>query len=394
MRTTFPSIIRIVFLTLIALLFFGASFLFGFFKGLGLDELIIIGLFNLIFVCIFIVVINSKRLSGSLYKGTNYLFLFIVYLICFGLCYAQSKVPEYYIPVGILPLLLSAALPGTLSIGSGLYFYLISSVCFGQRTYTLYSYIAILVIAVLLGEYLKAKEGKFRVISGIIFGLICLMFPMLFSYLLTYSVEQREILIYLGLGIVNAIFMIFLYNPICKLFKRQRRNGYETIIDGSHPILVDLKKLSAPEFNHSVRVANLSGECADKIGADRLLAMAGGLYYHASNIYSVDDREKFYKRLNNLCFPPEVITLISHNGEDKNMPTSREGAIVHMVDALVTKFDALRDHAEGQWNTNMVVYQTLNDYSTQGYYDGTGLSMNEFLVIRDFLANKNFSVRG
>ena len=36
----------------------------------------------------------------------------------------------------------------------------------------------------------------------------------------------------------------------------------------------------------------------------------------------------------------------------------------------------------------MVIYQTLNEYSASGIYDQSGLGMNMFLKIREYLVNE------
>ena len=60
-----------------------------------------------------------------------------------------------------------------------------------------------------------------------------------------------------------------------------------------------------------------------------------------------------------------------------------------MTDALVSKFEVL-DHTtlSSSWNRDMVIYQTLNDESASGIYDGSGLTMNQFLKIREFLSKE------
>ena len=60
-----------------------------------------------------------------------------------------------------------------------------------------------------------------------------------------------------------------------------------------------------------------------------------------------------------------------------------------MVDSLVTKIELLdEDTMSSSWNQDMVIYQTLNDYSQAGYYDNSGLSMNQFLRVRQKLVNE------
>ena len=68
------------------------------------------------------------------------------------------------------------------------------------------------------------------------------------------------------------------------------------------------------------------------------------------------------------------------------MPSTRESAIVHMVDACVKKIEFLRtQEPPASWNQEMIIYQTLNELSATGIYDESGLSMNQFLKVREFL---------
>ena len=53
----------------------------------------------------------------------------------------------------------------------------------------------------------------------------------------------------------------------------------------------------------------------------------------------------------------------------------------------VELFDA--DSMSSSWNQNMVIYQTINELSQKGYYDNSGLTMNQCLVIREILANED-----
>ena len=65
-------------------------------------------------------------------------------------------------------------------------------------------------------------------------------------------------------------------------------------------------------------------------------------------------------------------------------------AIVHMVDSVVTKVELFdSDSMSSSWNQNMVIYQTINELSQKGFYDNSGLTMNQFLIIREILANED-----
>ena len=80
--------------------------------------------------------------------------------------------------------------------------------------------------------------------------------------------------------------------------------------------------------------------------------------------------------------------LLEYNGEQK-LPSSKESAIVHMVDACLKKIEMLNSQKlSSSWNQDMVIYQTLNELSASGIYDESGLSMNQFLKVRELLVRE------
>ena len=57
-----------------------------------------------------------------------------------------------------------------------------------------------------------------------------------------------------------------------------------------------------------------------------------------------------------------------------------------MVDALLVKMEVLeKDVGMSKWNLEVLISQTLNEFSAAGLYDKSGLSMNQFLKTRDIL---------
>ena len=66
-----------------------------------------------------------------------------------------------------------------------------------------------------------------------------------------------------------------------------------------------------------------------------------------------------------------------------------ESALVHMVDAVVIRLEAMEQNVgQSVWNRDIVIYQTVNDFSSSEIYDHSGMSMNQFLKIREFLAKE------
>ena len=90
------------------------------------------------------------------------------------------------------------------------------------------------------------------------------------------------------------------------------------------------------------------------------------------------------------CFPTDVIQILAEYQALEKKPSTVESAIVHMCDSVITKLEVMdSDDFTTDWNQSMVIYQTLNELSAKGLYDESGMGMNQYLRIRDFLAEKD-----
>jgi hypothetical protein len=60
-----------------------------------------------------------------------------------------------------------------------------------------------------------------------------------------------------------------------------------------------------------------------------------------------------------------------------------------MISSLTMRLEeANNDITKSTWDHEMLIYQTLNEYSSEGMYDDCGLSMNQFLTVRECLAKE------
>ncbi len=59
---------------------------------------------------------------------------------------------------------------------------------------------------------------------------------------------------------------------------------------------------------------------------------------------------------------------------------------MNIVDTLVRRFERMRTEVNGnEWNREVLIYQTLNEKLATGMLDKSGLSINQYLKIREFL---------
>ena len=165
---------------------------------------------------------------------------------------------------------------------------------------------------------------------------------------------------------------------------------YDEFLNPDYGLRQDIRKFSFIEYQHAERVSRLSRICAGEIHANEDLAACAGFYYRLGKMEGEPMIDNALRVANDHCFPEDVIQILSEYGGIISLPSSKESAIVHMVDSVVTKvelFDA--DSMSSTWNQNMVIYQTINELSQKGYYDNSGLTMNQFLIIRERLAKED-----
>jgi hypothetical protein len=90
-----------------------------------------------------------------------------------------------------------------------------------------------------------------------------------------------------------------------------------------------------------------------------------------------------------LCFPESVIRILSEYYGQEKLPSTPESALVHMVDALVVRLDNEKEKGKrDQVDTELIIYQSLNEFSSSGIYDKSGMSMNLYIKMRGFLAKE------
>ena len=93
------------------------------------------------------------------------------------------------------------------------------------------------------------------------------------------------------------------------------------------------------------------------------------------------------------CFSQRLVAILEEYNGQKRLPGSVESAIVQIAYMIVTKFDLLdKDTFSSTWNRDIVIYQSMNEKSAEGLYDCSGLSMNQFLTIRELLVKEELLV--
>ena len=193
-------------------------------------------------------------------------------------------------------------------------------------------------------------------------------------------------------ALLLTVFAGMVYPRLVRSNDREAVTAYEMLLEEEYPVLADLRRYSMAEYQHGRKVSRLAEICGREIGAKDQTCAVGGLYYRVGKMVGPPEIENAVRLAINNCFPPDVIAILEEFEGKQRLPQSPESAIVHMVDALVTKIDLMDESMmSSTWNESMVIYQTLNDYSYQGFYDQAKLSMNQFLKIREKLVQEGIA---
>jgi putative nucleotidyltransferase with HDIG domain len=130
-------------------------------------------------------------------------------------------------------------------------------------------------------------------------------------------------------------------------------------------------------------VARLSERVADKIGADSLLACAGGYYHKIGKLEGKDYIKHGIEIALSYSFPQELIDIIKQHTGRNNTPKSTEAAIVMLADTVISAFEYLEDKQnELVFDKDIVIDQVIDSKLNKNMLDESGLSLKMFREIK------------
>lgn len=209
---------------------------------------------------------------------------------------------------------------------------------------------------------------------------------LVFSYLSFGTLEWDVLAFGAGNGLISAMAGVVLCPVFVRRLQDAPKKRMEQILQENFGLVQDVRNFSAIDYDHAKKVSELAGACAGLVGADPDVASAGGFYYRLGRMLGEPFVENGVSLAKSSHLPRPVVKILGEYYGEEALPSTVESAIVHIVDSLVAKFDALESEAlSSAWNQDILVYQTLNENSAAGLYDASGVSMNMFLKIRDYL---------
>lgn len=365
------------------------TFIISMLKGHFFDEILVYGVVELAFFAVFGFLLEHerihRRISGN--RETTFRRLSLGYLISWIFVLFSAFLPEFLRPVILVPVLMLAFATPQIALYVGLFLSTMLCLMAGSTMQEL----AFCSVMVLLGCIAAEAADRGRLHFWYELAVFCIstIFPGLFYYL-TYRETMWTLFLFGAVeGLLAALLLHFCYDRLAVGSKTEIVDTLADILDDDYPLLRELSSFSKADYQHAKRVSRVAAHCAELVGANEAVCAAAGFYYRIGILEGGSIAGSGIRIAQRECFPEDVMRIISEYNGDDALPSTIESAIVHMVDALIKKLEVFdSDTMSSEWNQDMVIYQTLNDYSAQGLYDKSGLSMNMFLKIREYLVNE------
>lgn len=306
------------------------------------------------------------------------------FIICCILMLAISFMPEFFRPVMIFPIIMTAYSNDILGLCSGIFFNILLAFTTGGSFNELLTYTMLVLVGGMLSKLLKQVEYRFFV--AIIYLFSSILFPNIFYYFANETIEFSNLIIGSVNGIVIALYVIAMYPNIREKTYREKHYYYGDILADEFVQVRDLRKFLPNEYYHARKVSEIAYKYALQLDLNTDLAAAAGFYYHLGKWEGDPPIENAVRKATELCFPEELIQILKeYNGTD-DLPSTPESALVHIIDALLVKLELTSTtNRTSQFDREILIHQTLNDFSSAGLYDKSGLSINAFIKIREWL---------
>lgn len=330
--------------------------------------------------------LESNRLNmGPLNeKANNFARAAAAYGISCLLTAAMSFLPDYARPVLLVSVTMTMATTPFLGLLAGCYSSVLLVCTMNQSIALLSCYLLLCVCGCVVALYLQKRADCLW--SSIMFLGVTVCFSISFSMLEGGALHGTVVLYSILCGAISASAGTLLFYLWGDKIDSSRERKLTQIIDESYGLVHEMRLFSIADYEHAKKVSRIAGECAQKLQLDKHLAEAAGFYYRVGRLEGEPYVENGVMVAKKHGFPPELIQILGEYNGEKQLPSTTESALVHIVDHVVAKFDVLDPATlSSSWNQDIVVYQTLNENSAQGLYDKSGLSMNMFLLVRDYL---------
>ena len=354
-----------------------------------IDQLLCVLFVILGFMPVLIFELLYERNQGHIGNNTqtNYKRIAFGVLISCVLLLVMSLLPEFYRPVILLTLIMSAFSNAHISMTLVMFFNVLLTMTTGGSFYELLVYIILTTIAIGFSNALM--QAEYRLLISMVFMFASILFPSVFYYFAHEEMVITNFIYCIFHGGLATAYTILFYPKEKQNTEEEVPQMYQYLLEEDYIQIREVRAYSMAEYRHARKVSEIASQYATALGLDVQLAAVGGFYYRLGRWEGEPVIENGVKKAQELCFPTPLIQILKEYNAEEVLPSTPESALIHIIDAVLIKVELLeKEVGESQWNREVLIYQTLNELSTAGLYDQSGLSINSFIKIREWLAKE------
>lgn len=311
----------------------------------------------------------------------NYRNLFWLMLFTIGMISLFWYMPEYACPILAVPIVISLVLNpffGCLLPFAGVSLYCLMA---GSGIYS-YSYYLFLIFAgCLLSEAFKEKKNW--LFCHIMVICITVVFSCIFYFLENENLSWIQFLKSFIAGAVAAAITFLCVFCVDHFIFERKHNRIQKVLGSNFIVRQQLKTFDASLYRDSVDAAKLCGGIAKLIGANVELSKAAGLYYRVGEMEGMDVESGISIGVE-FDLPQELIWILYEVRGKLRKPSTIESGIAFIVYNIMRELKEVDQSLEPIEN-EIAVHKTMNDLSISGMLDDCGISMNQFLKIKEYL---------
>jgi putative nucleotidyltransferase with HDIG domain len=171
---------------------------------------------------------------------------------------------------------------------------------------------------------------------------------------------------------------------------RGTRTSYEVLCDLENDLIMKMKTHSQTLYDHALHIGDLSYRAAMEIGADEMLALAGGLYHEVGKINGKNYIEEGLIIAEDYAFPKELKAILKEHNIKFEKPGSVEAAIVMLSDSVVSTIEYIEKTDEHKYTTGKVIDNIFQLRMDKGTFDSANFSLKDYKKLKEFY-QKEFS---
>ena len=289
-------------------------------ESIGQKRLILTGqiLFVSIFMLCFMLYLDLFRKDYYERKGSlSLLFTLIMfYCVVTALMVSNNIYNVYIIPYAMLPIIIRVFLDSRTAFLTQVVTILICSICLRYPHEFILLQLAAGLVAIFSLRELSQRSQLFRTALLVILTYAALYFA--FELITENDLSKLNGSMY-SYFIVNGILLLFTYPLLFLLEKTFGFTSNVTLVELSNinsPLLRRLSETVPGTFQHSMQVANLAAEAANRIGAKSQLVRTGALYHDIGKmenpVFFTENQSGGVNPHKNLSYEQSAQVIISH----------------------------------------------------------------------------------